>query len=241
MVEHIDAEVQVSRRHDYFKVFLKAYDAHLESLTPAAPLTPILPEKTLRQKFLNKFSKKETPRLKSPPLETVNEGEKYELAAAYSMTVYKIETMITRFGENWSINSSSLKEKFYLILLHKLFSGNNTYWLYAKGTNDPLWREHLIDLIIDIHNPKLEHTDYSLLLYAYNNFDKETFNDLKNMPFSVMYDTLKPLMDEVENEFKKFAEQKEAERINRKVAIRRKQLIESDFETKEDFVPIYFS
>jgi hypothetical protein len=236
MDEYVDGVTE--KRHDYFNIFLKAYDAHLGSVTPTTPVTP---EGTLKQKLVNVFSKKENPPTPIPTSMNIDEGQKYELAAAYSMTVYKIEVMITRFGENWAINSPSLKEKFYLQLLHKLFSGDNTYWLYARGTNDPKWREHLIDIIIDMHDPNLGYSTYSLLLYAYINFDKETYADFKKLPSSIMYEILSPAMDEVADEFKEFAEQKEAERINQKVAIRRKQLIESDFEIKKDFVPIYFS
>jgi hypothetical protein len=58
------------------------------------------------------------------------------------------------------------------------------------------WEYILKDIMLEFDNLDTPSERYALLLYCYHNYDKEMFNDLKNIPLDYLYETLEPVMEE---------------------------------------------
>jgi hypothetical protein len=136
-----------------------------------------------------------------------------QLARAYEITVHEIESMITNFGENWDIKFMGKDKKSFENRLNVLHN-SSVYWLFAKGTNDPNWRETLFNIVVDQDDTELDYIYYSALLYAYNNFDEETYQNLKALPSALLYELLEPVITEIEQDFQSTIEDDEEPRGN---------------------------
>jgi hypothetical protein len=83
-------------------------------------------------------------------------------------------------------NYNDLREKFH---------GTKIFWLFYKGLPKG-WKKNLRNIIIELDNPEISNEHYALLIHSFYNCDKETFDTLKGMPYSYLYEILEPVMDD---------------------------------------------
>jgi hypothetical protein len=174
-----------------YQEFIKAYRELTE---------PVVEVPTVKKTFRLKFSEFVFPPKPVPEKVYVPTNHVKQLARIYEMTVHEIENMITNFGENWDINFMGKDKKSFENRLNVLHN-SSVYWLFAKGTDDPNWRNNLFSIIVEENNIEYDYIHYSTLLYIYNHFDEETYHNLKAMPSSLMHETLEPIIAEIEEDF----------------------------------------
>jgi hypothetical protein len=127
------------------------------------------------------------------------------LVEKYIKASRDIEIMATPWEAKYVIPGDYKLSYYNYNDLREKFHGSKIFWLFYKGLPKG-WKKNLRSIIIELDNPAISHEHYALLIHAFYSCDKETFDTLKAMPYSYLYEILEPVMDDLNEELLELVE-----------------------------------